>query len=255
MRSAKLRLIVQALSLADGGDISGARRVAERVEEDLESLAATEAEDDGSAEASAAFAVVRRLRADVGNMASAFSSRDTYCGGGHAYCQMMSKSHAQQRSTLAALPPGVPKPPAAAVASAAQPSLATLPESVQTPPISESGPGQASTVPVPRTRASVFAGIANRFKRASSSRGARPAPQVRISRPLLAQPLLGATSLLMKMLTNLGYVVRHRVCCSIVWRGVRPCYQCTERSALLPLTKLATCFTCCCAPGVQSWTP
>eukprot|EP00892_Ulva_mutabilis_P002319 jgi/Ulvmu1/12088/UM084_0011.1 len=92
----------RAMSLAEGGDYGAARGVLRGVDEDLESLGALEAPDDGS-EASADIAktvvMVHQLRRDVRNLARGYRDRKAYAfEGGAAHTRMLVQSHSMQRS-------------------------------------------------------------------------------------------------------------------------------------------------------------
>lgn len=83
------------------------------IEEDLQSLAVSEASDEApSDDVAAAAAMVAQLRLDVSNMARGYASQHAYQSGGRAYSSMMSKSHATQRSThISSMPLAGPSPP------------------------------------------------------------------------------------------------------------------------------------------------
>lgn len=151
------------MSLADRGGYIEARTVLRGIEEDLQSLAVTEAPDAAapSDDVAAAAAMVAQLRLDVRNMSHGYASQQAYQGGGRAYSCMMSKSHATQRSTH-----------------------------VSSMPLA--GPGQALAAPGPGAFSSVLGGHTHRVQMAManmrSPRAGLPLPSLTPPSPTGARP-------------------------------------------------------------------
>eukprot|EP00892_Ulva_mutabilis_P002320 jgi/Ulvmu1/12089/UM084_0012.1 len=124
MRLDAMDSMLRAMNLADGGNLGQAQHILHSIEQGLQSLMVSEASDDTTVAhpygspatrqpSAAAAAMLGQLRSDVRSVSHGFSSIEQYSQGGGAFANMVTRSHATQRSTLS-VPQAPTAPPAAA---------------------------------------------------------------------------------------------------------------------------------------------